>query len=183
MVVRGYGERCAKRGHCVGHERVRRLMLVEGLKPVYRRAYRVTTDSDHPHPVAPNVLERCFEQQRTDRAWVSDITYIPMAEGWLYLAVVLDLASRRIIGWSMSAGMAATLVRDAMAMAFFRRRPLAGVIAHSDRGVQYASASQQPAQAVSDDPVDEPQGELLGQRTDGKLLQDTQSRTCVSTSL
>jgi putative transposase len=127
-------------GHRVGHERVRRLMLLEGLKPVYRRPYRVTTNSDHAKPVAANVLERRFQPHKTDRAWVSDITYISTAEGWLYLAVVLDLASRRIVGWSMSECMAAKLVCDAMAMAFFRRKPPTGLIAHSDRGVQYASA-------------------------------------------
>jgi putative transposase len=126
-------------GHRVGQERVRRLMLLEGLKPVYRRPYRVTTDSNHAKPTALNVLDRRFDQGQVDRAWVSDITYIHTAEGWLYLAVVLDLASRRIVGWSMSERMVAKLVCDAMAMAYFRRKPPRGLIAHSDRGVQYAS--------------------------------------------
>jgi putative transposase len=126
-------------GHRVGQERVRRLMLLEGLKPVYRRPYRVTTDSNHAKPLALNVLDRRFDQRQVDRAWTSDITYVHTAEGWLYLAVVLDLASRRIVGWSMSERMVAKLVCDAMAMAYFRRKPPKGLIAHSDRGVQYAS--------------------------------------------
>jgi transposase InsO family protein len=89
--------------------------------------------------VAQNVLGRRFQPHETNRAWVSDITYISTGEGWLYLAVVLDLASRRIVGWSMSERMTAKLVCNAMAMAFFRRKPPTGLIAHSDRGVQYAS--------------------------------------------
>lgn len=85
------------RGQRVGEERVRRLMLLEGIKPVYRRPYRITTDSEHSQPVAPNVLDRQFQSHKTNRAWVSDITYISTAEGWLYLAIVLDLASRRVV--------------------------------------------------------------------------------------
>ena len=126
-------------GHRVGQERVRRLMAVEGLKSVYRRRYRVTTNSDHAQPVAMNVLDRRFRQSVVDRAWVSDITYVATGEGWLYLAAVLDLASRRIVGWSMSERMAGQLACDALAMAYFRRKPGPGLIAHSDRGVQYAS--------------------------------------------
>jgi putative transposase len=128
-------------GHRVGQERVRRLMLLNGLRSVYRRPYRVTTASDHAKPVAANVLDRRFQQSEADRAWVSDITYIATGEGWLYLAAVLDLASRRIVGWSMSERMPAKLVCDAMAMAYFRRKPATGLIAHSDRGVQYASGA------------------------------------------
>ena len=126
-------------GQRVGQERVRRLMKVNGLRSVYRRPYRVTTRSDHAKPVALNVLERCFRQSEVDRAWVADITYVPTGEGWLYLAAVLDLASRRIVGWSMAERMPAKLVCDALAMAYFRRKPAPGLIAHSDRGVQYAS--------------------------------------------
>lgn len=129
----------SKRGQRVGQERVRRLMKLNGLRSVYRRAYRVTTRSDHAKPVALNVLERRFQQSEVDRAWVADITYVPTGEGWLYLAAVLDLASRRIVGWSMSQRMPAKLVCDALAMAYFRRKPAAGLIVHSDRGVQYAS--------------------------------------------
>jgi len=126
-------------GQRVGQERVRRLMKLNGLKSVYRRPYRVTTRSDHARPVAGNLLDRRFRQAEVDRAWVADITYVPTGEGWLYLAAVLDLASRRIVGWSMSERMPAKLVCDALAMAYFRRKPAAGLIVHSDRGVQYAS--------------------------------------------
>lgn len=128
-----------KQGQRVGQERVRRLMRLNGLRSVYRRPYRVTTDSDHAKPVAENLLDRRFHQSTVDRAWVADITYVPTGEGWLYLAAVLDLASRRIVGWSMAERMPAKLVCDALAMAYFRRKPARGLIAHSDRGVQYAS--------------------------------------------
>ena len=126
-------------GQRVGQERVRRLMKLNGLRSVYRRPYRVTTQSGHAKPVAENLLDRQFHQCAVDRAWVADITYVSTGEGWLYLAAVLDLASRRIVGWSMSERMPAKLVCDALAMAYFRRKPAAGLIAHSDRGVQYAS--------------------------------------------
>jgi putative transposase len=129
----------AQQGRRVGQERVRRLMKLNGLRSVYRRPYRVTTRSDHAKPVALNVLDRRFHQSEVDRAWSADITYVPTGEGWLYLAAVLDLASRRIVGWSMSERMPAKLVCDAFAMAYFRRKPAAGLIVHSDRGVQYAS--------------------------------------------
>ena len=126
-------------GQRVGQERVRRLMKLNGLKSVHRRPYRITTRSDHAKPVAENLLDRRFRQGEVDHAWVADITYVPTGEGWLYLAAVLDLASRRIVGWSMSERMPAKLVCDALTMACFRRKPVAGLIAHSDRGVQYAS--------------------------------------------
>ena len=86
----------------VSHERVRRSLQRQALRPVYKRPYRVTTDSNHRQPVAPNVLVRRFEGWDINRAWVSDITYLSTVEGWLYLATVMDLASRRIVGWSMS---------------------------------------------------------------------------------
>jgi putative transposase len=123
----------------VGHERVRRSLGRQGLRPVYTRPYRVTTDSNHAKPLAANVLDRRFEGWAPNRAWVADITYIATAEGWLYLACVLDLGSRRIVGWSMSKRMKADLVCNALQMAYWRRKPPAGLIVHSDRGVQYAS--------------------------------------------
>mgnify|MGYP003576747943 CR=1 FL=1 len=129
----------AMQGQRVGQERVRRLMKLNGLKSVYRRPYRVTTNSDHAKPVAMNLLDRSFHQSEVDRAWVADIIYVPTGEGWLYLAPVLELAGRRIVGWSMSERMTAQLVCDALTMAYFRRKPVPGLIAHSDRGVQYAS--------------------------------------------
>jgi transposase InsO family protein len=123
----------------VGHERVRRSLRRLGLASVHRKPYRVTTDSAHTHPIAPNVLDRQFDGWAPDRAWVADITYVPTAEGWLYLACVLDLGTRAIVGWSMSARMHASLVCDALTMAYWRRKPADGLLAHSDRGVQYAS--------------------------------------------
>ena len=123
----------------VGHERVRRSLLRQGLKPVYKHPYLVTTDSDHDRPVAPNVLDRRFDGWLPDRAWVADITYLRTDEGWLYLACVMDLGSRRIVGWSMGEHMRASLVCDALTSAYWSRRPEAGLVMHSDRGSQYAS--------------------------------------------
>jgi putative transposase len=128
-----------EQGTVVGHERVRQSLLRQGLQPVYKRPYRVTTDSQHDKPIAPNVLERRFEGWQPNQAWVADITYILTAEGWLYLACILDLASRRVVGWSMSERMKAQLVGEALASAYWRRKPAAGLIMHSDRGSQYAS--------------------------------------------
>ncbi len=127
-----------QRGVNAGHERVRRSLGRQALRPVYKRPYRVTTDSRHAKPIAENVLDRRFEGWMTNRAWVADITYVPTGEGWLYLACVLDLSSRKIVGWSMSERMKASLVCDALTMAYWRRKPGAGLIMHSDRGAQYA---------------------------------------------
>jgi transposase InsO family protein len=124
-----------------GHERVRNSMKRQDLRPVYKRPYRVTTDSAHQKPIAPNVLNRRFDGWQVNQAWVADITYIATAEGWLYLACVMDLASRRIVGWSMSERMKADLVCQALKSAYWRRKPPAGLIMHSDRGSQYAGDS------------------------------------------
>ena len=102
-----------------------------------------TTDSKHEHPVAENVLDRNFEAAEPNRKWVADITYIETAEGWLYVAAVLDLCSRMIVGWSMAEHMQTELVQQALRMALSRRNPQAGLLHHSDRGVQYASADYQ----------------------------------------
>ena len=123
----------------VGHERVRHSLKRQGLRPVYKRPYRVTTDSAHHKPIAPNVLNRRFDGWRVNQAWVGDITYIATGEGWLYLACVMDLASRRIVGWSMSDRIKADLVCQALKSAYWRRKPGAGLIMHTDRGSQYAS--------------------------------------------
>ena len=104
-----------------------------------RRKYKVTTNSNHQQPVFDNVLSRDFDAQKPDQAYVSDITYIWTQEGWLYLAVVIDLFSRKVVGWSMSSRMSAQLVCDALTMALWQRKPKAGLIHHSDRGSQYAS--------------------------------------------
>jgi putative transposase len=134
-IVRGLREQ----GLQVGPERVRRSLQRQALRPVYRRPYRVTTDSNHRKPMAPNVLARRFDGWDLNRAWVADITYLSTAEGWLYLAVVMDLASRRIVGWSMSDRLHAELVCQALHAAYWRRQPAPGLIMHSDRGCQYAS--------------------------------------------
>ena len=123
----------------VSHERVRNSLKRQDLRPVYKRPYRVTTDSAHNKPIAPNVLDRRFDGWRVNEAWVADITYIATGEGWLYLAVIMDLASRRIVGWSMSERIKADLVCQALKSAYWRRKPSAGLIMHSDRGSQYAS--------------------------------------------
>ena len=129
-----------QQGLQIGHERVRQSLRRQGLRPVYKRPYRVTTDSQHRKPIAPNVLDRQFDGWRPNRAWVGDITYIATDEGWLYLAAVMDLASRRIVGWSMSERIKADLVCDALRSAYWRRKPHPGLILHTDRGSQYASA-------------------------------------------
>ena len=141
---RSYGrprivEALVAEGTPAGHERVRQSLLRQGLKPVYKRPYLATTDSDHDLPVAPNILERRFDGWAPDRAWVADITYLRTEEGWLYLACVMDLGSRRIVGWSMGDHMRASLVCDALTSAYWSRKPEAGRIMHSDRGSQYAS--------------------------------------------
>lgn len=128
-------------GLAAGHERVRKSMLRQKLRPVYRRPYRVTTDSKHDKPIAANILNRRFEGWRMNRAWVGDITYIATAEGWLYLAVIIDLASRRVVGWAMNERIKADIVCEALRMAYWRRKPDAGLIMHTDRGSQYASGA------------------------------------------
>jgi putative transposase len=127
------------RGHRLGLERVERLMRSNGIRARHKRRFKATTDSKHSMPVAPNLLARQFAPEAPNRVWTGDITYIATGEGWLYLAVVIDLFNREVIGWSIKPRMTADIVTDALAMAWFRRRPLAGLIFHSDRGSQYAS--------------------------------------------
>ena len=134
----------ADQGIGCGRERVARLMQAAGLKPKTRRPWRViTTDSKHQLPVAANQLDRDFTADRPDQKWVTDITYVATAEGWLYLAVVLDLYSRRIVGWAMSDSLQRQLVIDALQMAIVARKPAPGLLHHSDRGSQYASHDYQ----------------------------------------
>jgi putative transposase len=128
-------------GTRVGRKRVARLMRCAGLVARPRRRFVVTTASAHPHPVAENVLARQFAVPLIagpDRVWAGDITYLPTREGWLYLAVVLDLGSRRVIGWAMRHTLERGLTLDALTMALAQRQPGAGVLHHSDRGTQYA---------------------------------------------
>lgn len=129
----------ASAGQRVGHERVRRLMLKHGIRSIHRRKFCHTTDSKHQLPVAANLLGQQFAVAQPDRIWLADATYIASSEGWLYLAAVLDLCTRRVVGWSMSTQLDAKVVCDALAMAYGRRQPKPGLIHHSDRGIQYAS--------------------------------------------
>lgn len=130
-----------QRGEPCGHNRVARLMRQAGLRSKTKRRFRVkTTNSKHGNPIAPDHLDRDFWASAANQVWVSDITYIPTDEGWLYLASTMDLFSRRIVGWSMSSTLHSTIVVDALLMAIGQRAPAAGLIHHSDRGVQYASA-------------------------------------------
>ena len=123
---------------------VAKLMQQEALAATHRRKFSVqTTDSQHGHPVARNLLEQRFEAAGPNQVWTADITYIPTGEGWLYLAVEMDLYSRRIVGWSMAEHLKAELPLAALAMAVGQRRPAPGLIHHSDRGVQYACEAYQ----------------------------------------
>ena len=133
------------RGHCVGRKRVARLMRQHGLCARRRRRFRITTDSNHALAVAPNVLARHFAVPAPDTAWVTDMTYLWTQEGWLYLAVILDLYSRAVVGWAMSARITRHLTLQALTMALGRRRPPQGLLHHSDRGSQYASADYRRA--------------------------------------
>jgi len=128
-----------KKGFRVGRKRVARLMSRHGLGCKPQRRFRPTTDSRHSEPIADNILARQFEAAEPNTAWVSDITYIPTAEGWLYLCVVIDLFDRMVVGWSMRTDLSSTLVIDAFALAVARRRPKGRLIFHSDRGIQYCS--------------------------------------------
>ncbi len=130
-------------GIVVGRHRVARIMRKNGLRAKAARKYKATTNSDHKLPVAPNLLKQNFEAKKPDKKYVSDITYIWTDEGWLYLAVVMDLYSRLIVGWSMSERMTSKLVCDALTMALFKRKRPMGVIVHSDRGSQYCSHDYQ----------------------------------------
>jgi transposase InsO family protein len=126
----------------VGKQRVQRLMQKHGIQARGKRRFRLTTtDSRHNLPIAPNLLNRNFSPAAPNQAWVGDFTYIPTEEGWLFLAVVIDLFSRKVVGWSMRPDMQRNLVIDALEMAWFKRNPgkQAGLVFHSDRGSQYAS--------------------------------------------
>ncbi len=127
-------------GYPVGRHQARSLMREAGVWVRYRRRYRVTTDSNHRQRVFPNRLERDFEAKAPNHVWAGDITYVWTREGWLYLAVIIDLYSRKVVGWSMGRHLTSSLVCTALTMAWWSRRPQKGqLIHHSDRGVQYAS--------------------------------------------
>ncbi len=128
----------ADRGFKIGRYKVRRLMRQAQIKPVWKQKFVNTTDSKHTLPIAENKLNRQFNPAQPNQAWTSDITYIRTRSGWVYLAVVMDLCSRKIIGWAMDSSMPAELVCRALTLAVGQRKPLPGVIIHSDRGSQYA---------------------------------------------
>jgi len=141
-----YGTRRMKRqllqaGLKVSRRRISRLMKKAKLICKTKRRFKVTTDSKHNLPIAPNLLDREFNVSKANRYWVGDITYIPTQEGWLYLSVVIDLYSRQIVGWSMDSRMKAELVNKAMLMAIWQRKPDKNLVWHTDRGSQYASIS------------------------------------------
>ena len=123
----------------VSRGRVTRLMREKGLECKRKKKFKATTNSKHDKPIAPDLLKRDFAPAKPDQSYVADITYVWTSEGWLYLAVVIDLFSRIVVGWSLSSRMTATIVTDALGMAIATRQPVAGLIHHSDRGVQYAS--------------------------------------------
>lgn len=126
-------------GYPVSRNKARKLMKEAHVRVRQRKKYKVTTHSNHNQPVFDNLLDRQFNVAQIDQVYAADITYVWTAEGWLYLGVVIDLCSRKVVGWSMSSRMNAQLVCDALNMAIWRRRPPAGLIHHSDRGSQYAS--------------------------------------------
>ena len=132
-------------GQSHGLKRVARLMRENDIRAKQKRKFKATTDSKHSHPVAPNLLQRDFEATAPNQKWVADITFIPTREGWLYLAAILDLYSRAVVGWSMASRMTSRLVLDALDMAVGRRRPGPGLLHHSDRGSQYACGDYQKA--------------------------------------
>ena len=142
--LRAQGVRC-------GRHRVARLMRADGLRAKRVRPFRVTTRSSHRWPVAANVLDRRFAvtaYSARDHVWAADMTFVPTGEGWVYLAVVLDLASRRVVGWCLDQRLDTTLTMGALHMALLHRRPGPGMLHHSDRGVQYASAEYQAVLAA-----------------------------------
>ena len=125
-------------GLVIGRYRVRRLMRLGGVSVRKKRKYKITTRSNHRYPASPNLIQGCFQTEKTNLVWVSDITYIKTVQGWLYLAVVVDLYSRKVVGWSLARNMAVQMVKNALLMAIGRRKPDPGLIHHSDRGIQYA---------------------------------------------
>lgn len=143
---RNYGsprvhEHLQQQGEACGRKRVERLMRQNSLQPIRCRRYKVTTRSAASHPVAPNLLNRQFAVARPDQVWAGDLTYLWTREGWVYLAVLLDLCTRRVVGWALGERMTVELPHRALAMALGQRQPEAGLVHHSDRGSQYTSTS------------------------------------------
>ena len=166
-------------GHAHGRHRIARLMRQQGLCGRAKGRFRVcTTDSNHDQPIAPNRLPELPPPSAPNQIWVGDITYIPTEEGWLYLAGILDLYSRRLAGWAMSEHIDTQLILAAWGMALTHRQPPAGLVFHSDRGVQYASHDYRHAlQQRPGHRLHEPQRQLLRQCRHGILLEHPQTRT------
>jgi putative transposase len=127
---------------CSKHK-ILRLMRENNIRPKTRRKFKVTTNSKHNKPIHSNSLDRQFNPQLPNQRWVADITYVPTSEGWLYLSIIMDLYSRKVIGWAMSDRMTDSIVTDALKMALFRRKVRSDLLLHSDRGSQYASDNMQ----------------------------------------
>lgn len=137
-------------GRCHGRNRIARLMREQGLCGRQKKRYRVvTTDSKHDQPIAPNRLAEMAVAEKPNQIWVADITYVSTAQGWVYVAAILDLYSRKIVGWAVSQQIDTALVLMALSMALTHRQPPAGLVFHSDRGVQYASSDYRQALAAS----------------------------------
>lgn len=126
-------------GYKCGVKRISRIMKENNIKSKIKRKFKATTDSQHKYPTHPNLLEQNFKADAPNKVWTTDITYVRTKEGWLYLAVVLDLYSRKLVGWSMDKRMTKKLTMDALLMAYWQRKPSRGLIHHSNRGSQYAS--------------------------------------------
>ena len=139
-----------KRKHTCSRGRIYRLMKRAGIHSNRKAGFKVTTNSKHNLPVAPNLLGRNFHAATPNAVWVSDIAYIRTGQGWLYLAIVKDLCTRKVVGYALSTRINTRLILDALAMALRRQRPSPGLIFHSDRGVQYASASFRAALAAAE---------------------------------
>ena len=172
-------------GRGVSRGRIERLMRHHGIRAIMARPRRVrTTDSRHDFPIAPNLLNRNFTATAPNRIWLADITYVETDQGWLYLATVMDLYSRRIVGWAMADHLRAELPLAALSMAISAQRPGAGLIHHSDRGRPICRGRLSQGDAVSRlQDLDEPQGRLLRQCPDGELLPHPQNRTRPSPEL
>lgn len=132
QVLKGQGEKCSK-------STVERLMRENGIRSKVRRKFRVTTDSNHKLPVAPNLVQRDFSAAAPNKLWVTDITYLWTMEGWLYLAAIIDVFSRKVVGWSIQDRLTLPLALQALDMAVSRQKPGPGLVHHSDRGCQYAA--------------------------------------------
>ena len=137
----------ADQGTVAGLNRIRRLRMLHGIRCTHKKKFRVTTDSKHNLPVAPNLLNRQFVRSAPNQVWVADITYIPTGEGWLFLAAIKDLHTCEIVGWAMDSRMTKTLVADALRAAYWRKKPKPGLMHHSDRGSQYCSSAYRALQA------------------------------------